>query len=633
MPLDRITISNFKALGPAVQTLPLKPITLIFGPNSAGKSSILHSLLWLRHGIRQGDLDVQEPFGGQGINLGGFDQLIHGHDRSNTPVIGWSVPGRSIKPGLGGWENLERFDIELGYGRNKGRVDLQTCSVSTCEGLMFRASLRPDAGWKIDTLDWEHPAIHSLLAAGGIHTSDPKALARLARIDHALSAGCYDLETRDFRPTTLDLSGQSPAINDEDRWLLEEAIPGAFARLFEAFRKGIDERLRDMIFVPPLRDLPTRGMDFRLGGSADWKSLVNHPDRESVLETLNEKLALMGIRYEVHLRRLVSEESMIDRVESKLLDWVAESVASAETQEGSWGALSCDLGDLREGWETQAWDAITNKDAWIEAHPEFHQILIDHWEDIIRSNSDEQYEYFESHPDADPDQLPPDDWITEHAKDLIGADDQIYTEERTRILLSEDPELRATLSAGLNARKLASSLRSESDPMESRMEVRLRDLQHNVWVSLQDVGVGISQVLPVLIAAVIGQDNLIAIEQPEIHIHPKLQAELGDVFIESALGENKNTFLLETHSEHLILRILRRIRETTEKKLPEAFKKVCPDGISPEDVAVLYVEPGGDGARVIELPVTPDGDFTKPWPGGFFAERIRELYSIEEELP
>jgi predicted ATPase len=125
------------------------------------------------------------------------------------------------------------------------------------------------------------------------------------------------------------------------------------------------------------------------------------------------------------------------------------------------------------------------------------------------------------------------------------------------------------------------------------------------------------------------QDSLVAIEQPEIHIHPKLQAELGDVFIESALGSNRNIFLLETHSEHLILRILRRIRETTEgdrSDWPDALQKACPRGIRPEDVAVLYVEPGEDGAKVIELPVDANGEFTCEWPGGFFEERIKELF-------
>ena len=99
-----------------------------------------------------------------------------------------------------------------------------------------------------------------------------------------------------------------------------------------------------------------------------------------------------------------------------------------------------------------------------------------------------------------------------------------------------------------------------------------------------------------------------------------LQAELGDVFIESALGENKNTFLLETHSEHLILRILRRIRETTRGKLPEGMV-----GITPDDVAVLYVEPGNDGATVRELRIDSQGRFLDDWPNGFFEDRLDEL--------
>ena len=111
------------------------------------------------------------------------------------------------------------------------------------------------------------------------------------------------------------------------------------------------------------------------------------------------------------------------------------------------------------------------------------------------------------------------------------------------------------------------------------------------------------------------------IEQPELHLHPALQAELGDVFIESALGENKNTFLIETHSEHLILRLLRRIRETTAGELPTGKMPLRPD-----DIAVLYVKPGPEGSEVIALPVNVEGDFDEPWPDGFFPERAKELF-------
>jgi predicted ATPase len=128
-------------------------------------------------------------------------------------------------------------------------------------------------------------------------------------------------------------------------------------------------------------------------------------------------------------------------------------------------------------------------------------------------------------------------------------------------------------------------------------------------------------VLPVLVHAFADEGKLVAIEQPEIHLHPALQAELGDVFIESALGVRKNTFLLETHSEHLILRIMRRIRETHLKTLP---KGATP--ITSKDVSILFVEPDGARSIIREMPLNDLGELVKAWPGGFFEEGYRELF-------
>ena len=157
--------------------------------------------------------------------------------------------------------------------------------------------------------------------------------------------------------------------------------------------------------------------------------------------------------------------------------------------------------------------------------------------------------------------------------------------------------------------------------VEGDEDLVLVDMRTDTTVSHRDVGIGISQVLPVLVEAYGNKDRLVAIEQPEIHLHPRLQAELGDVFIESALGERKNTFLLETHSEHLILRVLRRIRETAQGRLPAGLSPV-----RPENVAVLFVVPDDGGSRIVEIPISAEGEFTRPWPGGFFAERMKELY-------
>jgi Protein of unknown function (DUF3696) len=81
------------------------------------------------------------------------------------------------------------------------------------------------------------------------------------------------------------------------------------------------------------------------------------------------------------------------------------------------------------------------------------------------------------------------------------------------------------------------------------------------------------------------------------------------------------TLLVETHSEHIMLRLLRRIRETTENQVPPGLIS-----LSPEDLSVIYVESSDDGVRFRPLRVDHDGEFIDRWPKGFFEERAEELF-------
>ena len=88
------------------------------------------------------------------------------------------------------------------------------------------------------------------------------------------------------------------------------------------------------------------------------------------------------------------------------------------------------------------------------------------------------------------------------------------------------------------------------------------DLHTGVEVNLPDVGVGTSQLLPILIQGLIAPPGAtFLLEQPEIHLHPKAQADLADFFIE--VTKRGVGVIVETHSEHLITRLQRRIAEQT----------------------------------------------------------------------
>ena len=193
------------------------------------------------------------------------------------------------------------------------------------------------------------------------------------------------------------------------------------------------------------------------------------------------------------------------------------------------------------------------------------------------------------------------------------------------ILLFQNPELLKRVNAeldrfGLGYELKVSVLRDEDSDLSSASPCASLTKQTGVSASVRDVGFGVSQVLPIIVQSLLSRNKTLLIEQPEIHLHPALQAELGDLFIQSALGEQKNTFILETHSEHLLLRIMRRIRETFQGNLPEGLPPV-----RPEDVTVLYVERDGQQSIVREMPLNERGELVKAWPGGFFEEGLREV--------
>jgi hypothetical protein len=162
--------------------------------------------------------------------------------------------------------------------------------------------------------------------------------------------------------------------------------------------------------------------------------------------------------------------------------------------------------------------------------------------------------------------------------------------------------------------------------LSGRSEIALRDFEKGIIVASSDVGVGISQMIPVIVGCLRSQQGILAIEQPELHVHPAIQVGLGDLFIqavqtnESIIGAGK-TLLVETHSEHIMLRLLRRIRETTENEVPPGAI-----GLSPTDLAVIYVESSDSGVHFRPLRVDAEGEFIDQWPKGFFEERAKELF-------
>lgn len=133
--------------------------------------------------------------------------------------------------------------------------------------------------------------------------------------------------------------------------------------------------------------------------------------------------------------------------------------------------------------------------------------------------------------------------------------------------------------------------------------------------SLVDVGFGVSQVLPVIMMLLMAPRNsIILLEQPELHLHPNAQAALADLLL--YVAEKRNLQLIvESHSEHIVRRLQRRIAEA------------APAFATPENVKMYYCQPGQAGSTIEQVDLDRFGQISN-WPERFFGDVSGDLHAM-----
>ena len=119
--------------------------------------------------------------------------------------------------------------------------------------------------------------------------------------------------------------------------------------------------------------------------------------------------------------------------------------------------------------------------------------------------------------------------------------------------------------------------------------------------------------MPIFISGTtLPERSALLIQQPEIHLHPRAQAGLGTFFKD--LTKNNTQIFIETHSEHLLLRLQ---------------SHVASGELKPKDISIYYVYANKEGKKeVFHLPLNDKGLFDKEWPEGYFPERLDEAKKI-----
>lgn len=543
--LRSISLENFKAFGHRT-VIPLAPITLIYGQNSAGKSTILQALSLLKQSRENRDVQaLLLPRTDNGlVDLGSFDELLFDHDQARALSV--------------------RLAFDHGTQNDKDR-HLPALAHHTL-GLEFAFTRRsPDREITLRSVD----------VCGD---SNSTYIARFMPV----------------RDPVQQMRGDNATFGDAER---EQGSPGITEFQFST-----------------LGDVETNAWQ----NEYDRIRARRHGIHKERLEQLED------------LRRLASSRSPSRERQREQLEWIEPQLA-ALTKEVQLFGKDFSFVEYLE---------------WVNDQALKLKLLVDGFIPIRAVSTDDQFEmsrymYGMSNrlPDRNseftnigqlavragklteqglasvfplgPFRRPPSRWyvFTGTTPRHVG-----YQGNSVPDLLFRRPHLLHETNSWFQRLELGYRLEVGSLGLRGSdlFELRLFDTRRAtpVRVGLSDVGFGISQILPLVVQSLMAEKQIITIEQPEVHVHPKLQADLGDLLAHAIRHPTSNQFLVETHSEHLALRMLKLVRNKV---------------IKPSDLAVIYVSREPNGSAAYQIRVDEDGDFVDAFPGGFFPERLREL--------
>lgn len=601
MKLSAIEIENFKGIGKR-QRIEFAPLTLLFGPNSAGKSTVLQAIQYARKILGLKDAGIEAAVGGD------FLELVHNKDLSNSIRIrlegpyrkvfhytcggdmvqepsprdeaweGRNKSGRPAKPGFAvdyfrdfgaqdrdEWRSeLDAYDdtlkeiaqhwfleIEIGWDDFSGETNIDSCRM----GLNDREVLRWEAEQGTVSVNRETANLLSLytmfpVEENGLGESQ-MSIAPKTLLGQVLSGAD---ELRDMAPRLKRNDGSELAQGEDSNWISFPAFPGwtpsgRFADLFSRFNKGVCAGTKS-------------------GGT----------------EGFDERRAVMGSKTELLQQMIVSQA----------FGSLSNASLRPPISMGSINSIDSRLvhiGPIRKFPEQRDADKARDR-GWYDGtaawgYATLQQCLetLNRW---IQTDEDEEVRF-----------------LAAESFEINGNDPVL---QRIRSGTALDEELTAW------ARKLPMHSKLA---MENSMGTRLTPKQ---------VGVGISQALPVIVAiARPSGGDWIFVEQPELHIHPRLQTAMAQIFADRVMEDADPVWeaaemildppraVIETHSELFILRLCKLIGNPAHP-------------ITVADISVNYLCKE-DGQTVIHpIRVDETGEFLDRWPQGFFEERSSELF-------
>ena len=610
MNLTRLSLTNFRSFGQQTQTIDFGKVTLLFGPNSVGKSTVLLALFYVQEILAKGDCNPQyiEALGDKYV--GGFKNLVNGKDLNKTIKIKLEYEKSSIGSTYFSIIDLIKDESVAVQSHDDEMSNLDFSQMESAAEQAKAIAIEFEIAWT------SVRGGNAYVKNCGIEL-DGHTIAHLSSDDGS-------------NPKISELNYLHPLLlpNNHNDWLME---------MFEMNLDIHNDLFLRACELRGLADLPEEECDL----AEDQVS--------KELESLENPIATSDDAFVSSFHRFLCvniPHSEYDNSTYMSLPHDGDSTLLHDplSFKNSNGALP-PLGQLCvTGFETP--DVVGNK----AIQEIISDIIVAPLDNLLQLLSESlsigplrAVPTKESQPKTIPTQK---EWFDGSAgwaaliraqEDMLPVisrklDNAFYKEFSKQV----DSELGTSIITRTDIwlTKLGYQLATEQTVGKQNLlyaeasitqlnewftgSLGLYDLHNKVFVQPSDIGVGVSQLLPLIVAAVTVKKGFVAIEQPELHVHPRVQVDVGDLLTQVADGPN---FIVETHSEHIILRLLKRIRQTTDGELPDGFVAV-----TPADVSINYLDASEHGVQITRLNIDEEGEFIERWPGGFFAERREELW-------
>lgn len=515
----KLSLENFKGFS-LEQVIELKPITLIYGANSSGKSSILQSLLLLKQTLEQSnDKSVTLLSKGKYVDLGNFNEFINKHDINKKLKIKIDLP-----------EINDRFMYRIANGGKKINVAIE---------IIFTQN-------KILEIEQYN-----------VYLNDENFITLKKTLDNIKTYGYryYPRVLRKFNNNIKKSNFEISNINFQSEY---------FKKIYEYFVENFPTNESDEICknIIKYEDL-SKNEDFK-----KLKSYVFNKNKEKIQEEILKYYKQYIFNFTNFLPNICLRK---DQQDESLLEILISHMMRSKR-------LIPEIDDLID-FSSYILSDILSKI---------------HYLGPLRKNPER---YYVSSGNTS-------DYV---GKTGLESPDILY-ENENNILNKTNKWLKKL--TGYSIKPAVASRKSKDKGSQNVYSLRLIDSITKTNVNITDLGFGISQMLPIIVQSFKSNQDLILIEQPEIHIHPKLQAEMGSMFAEAC---NDNNFIIETHSENLLLRLKKLIR--TGK-----FDK--------NKLSIIYVDKTNEGSICYPIRIDNNGDFIDKWPEGFFEENIEELFDL-----